>query len=236
MLPFKNIFHSTAYVIFGVFILYFFIYFLNYHYHIIAYPYPLAYREGGSMVSTDLLLQGKNPFDLSNNPQYMNVYGIFFNLLIFPFAKIWGPTILLHRIVTGFFLFACCLIIVAVLRKNKTPLLMSLAAGVMLYPFLLYPLTGASLLGPDSLGLFLFLMTFFVPHFLNYSKTSLIISLLFGLLAFYTKPYFLLGIGLTFSYIFLFKSKKKWNPIWIVFFDRFYALHLRSQPHHELLF
>jgi len=172
-------------------------------------PYPLEYREGACLLPTDLLLQGKDPFDLSNNPQSTNIYGIFYNLLVFPLAKIWGPTLLLHRLVTGFFVLACCFIVVAVLRKNKLPWLLSLAGGMTLYPFLLFPATGTPLVGPQSLGMFLFLMTFFVPYFYNYSKTSLCISLFLGILAFYSKQYFLLGVPLTASYIFLFKSKNK---------------------------
>ena len=195
-------------ILFGVLLYISFICFANYHYNIIACPYPLEYREGANILPTDLLLQGKNPFDCSNNPQSCNIYGIFYNLLLFPLAKIWGPTLLLHRIVAGFFLFACCLIIVALLRKNKIPPLLSLAGGLLLYPFLLFPRTTTPCAGPHTLGLFLFLITFFIPYLLNYSKISLIISLLSGLLAFYTKPYFLLAVFLTTSYIFLFKSKK----------------------------
>ena len=169
----------------------------------------MEYREGANFISTELLLEGKNPFDYSNNPQSANLYGIFNNLLLFPFAKIWGPTILLHRIAAGFFVLACCLIVILVLKKSGAPLLFSCAAGVMLYPFLLFPNSSTALGGPHSLGVFLFLTAFFLPYFLNYSNTSLNISILCGLLAFYTKTYFVLSIPLTASYIFLFKSKQK---------------------------
>jgi hypothetical protein len=118
-LRFANILQTAAFAIFGFFILYSYIYLLNYHYHIIACPYPLEYREGANILPTDLLLQGKNPFDYLNNPQSANLYRIFYNLLVFPFAIIWGPTLLLHRIVSGCFLYACCLIIFIILRKDK---------------------------------------------------------------------------------------------------------------------
>ena len=234
--PFKNILHTTAYTAFGVLVFYFFIYFLNYHYHILASPFSLEYREGANILPTEFLLQGKNPFDFSNNPQCTNLYGIFYNLLIFPFAKIWGATLLLHRLVAGFFLFANCLTIVIVLKKNKIPFLISCTAGVMLYPLLLFPKTTTPLAGPHTLGMFLFLMTFYVPYFYNYSKTSLSISILSGLLAFYTKPYFLLGVPLTAFYIFLFKSKKNGALYGFIFFYHFYVLCLGGQSHHELLF
>lgn len=206
--PIKNTFTAGAYTLFGACILAFLAYFINYHYHIISCPYPLEYREGAQILPTALLLEGKNPFDYANNPQFTNVYGIFNNLLLYPAAKIWGPTLLLHRIAAGFFLIASCLIIINVLRKDGLPWLFSCAAGVLLYPFLLFPDSSTPLAGPHTLGLLLFLTTFFLPYFFNYSPVSLGISLLTGTLAFYTKQYFLLGVPLTASYIFLFKSKK----------------------------
>jgi len=206
--PFKNVFRTSTYVIFGVFLFSLFVYFLNYHYHIITCLYPQDWNEGSNILPTYVMLQGKNPFDLSNNPQYANIYGILYPLLVFPLAKIWGPTLLVHRIVSGFFVFAGCLVIVFVLRKNKLPLLLSFAGGMTFYPFSIFPNTTTDLAGPHSLGLFLFLMTFFVPYLFNYSKTSLGVSILIGVLAFYTKLYCVLGIPLTALYIFLFKSKK----------------------------
>lgn len=214
-------FNRIPFIIFSIFLFISTIYFFNYHYNIIVCPYSLEYREGASLLPTYLLLHGINPFDYSNNPQFTNGYGILYNLLLFPLAKIWGPTLLLHRILTGFFLITCCLIIIAALLKNKTPILLSLTGGLLLYPFLLYPGTTTPCAGPHTLGLFLFLMGFFTPYFLNYSKTSLIISALMGILAFYTKPYFLLCIPLTASYVFLFKSKKNgllFGIIFLVFF------------------
>jgi len=53
------------------------------------------------------------------------------------------------------------------------------------------------------------LLTILMPFFLDYSYLSIFLSVLCGLLAFYTKPYFILGIPVIASYLYLFISKKK---------------------------
>ena len=194
---------------FGVSLLPFLYYFLNYHLHLITYPYPLEFRESAMILTTHLLVQGQNPFDLAHFPQATNSYGIFYSLVVYPFAKIWGPTLQVHRLFTGIFILASCLVMVCVLRKNNAPPALSWAGGLLLYPVLLYPTTTTPVAGPHSLGLFLFLLSVYIPFFLNYSWASLLISLICGLLAFYTKMYFVLGIPIICAYLLMFRSPKK---------------------------
>jgi hypothetical protein len=52
----------------------------------LASPYPLEFREGASQVMTQLLLDGKNPFSLANQPLGMNNYGIVHGVIVLPFA------------------------------------------------------------------------------------------------------------------------------------------------------
>ena len=56
------------------------------------------------MTSTDALVKGLNPYDMSLQPQLMNQYGIIYPLLVWPWAKIFGTTMLIHRMVTAFFI------------------------------------------------------------------------------------------------------------------------------------
>ncbi len=202
-------FSSWLYFIGGASLLPFLFNFLNYHYHLITFAVPLEFRESAMIYTTHLLLQGQNPFDLAHFPQATNSYGIVYSLVVYPFAKIWGPTLQIHRLFTGIFILASCLMLVAVLKKNKAPAVVSLSGGLMLYPLLLYPTTTTPVAGPHSLGVCLFLLTVYIPFFYNYSGASLIVSLVAGLLAFYTKMYFVLGIPIMCAYLFLYQSKKK---------------------------
>jgi hypothetical protein len=78
---------------------------------------------------------------------------------------------------------------------------------LILYASLLYRYTSVS--KPDGLGFFLFLLSTFIVYLLRYSNRSLVLSVLFGIAAFYTKPYFVLSIPYLILYLFLFVSKKK---------------------------
>jgi len=175
----------------------------------ITYPYALELREGAMLVSTDLLVKGRNPFAWEEQPQHTNIYGIFYHIVIYPFAKIWSANNLVHRSVTAVFILGSCFIIGLVLKRLKVPFYHIFPAATLLYAFLLFPGTTTPFAGPHSLGLFLFLLSVFIPWFKNYSPMSLGISLAAGILAFYTKPYFILGLPFLTCYLFLFISKKK---------------------------
>ena len=100
-------------------LVYFFLRIFIYHYELIVYPYSATLREAALQSSTSLLLRGINPYGLEQMPQYTNVYGIVYPLLVMPFAKIWGATLPVHRAVTAMFMFACCALLFVVLRKKK---------------------------------------------------------------------------------------------------------------------
>jgi len=68
----------------------------------IAKDYPLEYREFGVIFSTDLLLQGYNPYSIDLQPVAMNAYGIIYNMLVLPLAQVWGSTPFAHRVVSCF--------------------------------------------------------------------------------------------------------------------------------------
>lgn len=180
-----------------------------YHVTLVAYPFPNEYREGAMMTTTQGLVAGVNPFALENQPQYMNDYGILYSLVTYPFAKIFGVTMLVHRIVTAFFILACCVLIGWVMRRLGTDWLLNALACVFLYAFLLYPTTTTPLVNPSALGLFIFLLALFVPWACRFSYASLLLSAVLGLLGYYTKPYFALSVPMIAGYLFLFGSKRK---------------------------
>lgn len=200
---------KTSQIVFAIFLIFFAIRLFLYHYHLVIFPYSAMLREGAMMTSTDALVKGLNPYAMALQPQYVNEYGIIYPLLVWPLAKIFGTTILIHRIVTAISILISCLLIFLVLVRMRIPILLNIWAILMLYSSLLYPGTSTPCIDPAATGMFLFLVTIFVPWFCRYSYKSLIISMLCGILAFYTKPYLVLGIPIIGSYLFLFVSKEK---------------------------
>ena len=196
-------------VLFAFSLLYFAFQLIHYHYYLTTCPYPIMYREGHIMATTVKLLHGVNPYNFVLEPQYSNLYGIVYPLFVLPFANLFGVNLIVHRAITAFFIFATCTVIFLVLYKKKTPLLLNIWAVLVLYASLLFPLTTTPCVDPAATGLFFMLLTIFIPFFLDFSYLSFFFSILCGALAFYCKAYFLLGLPIMVSYLFLFVSKKK---------------------------
>ncbi|MEO5357664.1 MAG: hypothetical protein H7844_10250 [Nitrospirae bacterium YQR-1] len=186
----------------------------NYHVSLIYYPHQVDVAELEMVLSTDLLLKGKNPYDFVNHPMYLNCYGIVYNYMTLPVHKILsfmypglsGIFILSHRMTAGIFIVLSVMLTAAIMYSLKYKLIFIYGAAVIQYVSLLFLCT--PLTRPDSLGTFLYLLSIAVPWRLNYSKNSVIASIILGLLAFYTKGYFVIGVLIVISYIFLFLSKK----------------------------
>lgn len=190
---------------------------LAYHYRFIVYPFPNEYREGAMMTTTAGLVRGVNPFDLQNQPQYMNDYGIFYPLVVYPFAKIFGVTMAVHRVVTAFFIWAICGLMLGVMRRLKADLLLQLTAVVMFYACALYPGTTTPMANPSALGVFLFLCALLIPWSRGFSWPTLLLSAVLGILGYYTKPYCLLSVPMLAVYLFFFVSKRKAVWFFLVF-------------------
>lgn len=180
----------------------------GFNYKMLLVDSPQEYRENASILTTDLLLKGENPFSLKNQPAYTNTHGILYNLAVFPFAKILGSTYTVHRAISAFFILASCLLFYYFLRRQKIAVYSAVIACALLYIQLVtggFDITSR----PDSLGFFLFLLSFIIPVISNYSKTGLVLSVILSVLAFLAKPYFIVGIAYFVIYLFIFKSKIK---------------------------
>jgi len=184
--------------------LFWFVYFCFAAIHI---PYPIEYREGASQVMTQILLTGGNPFSLEHHPLSMNNYGIGYNLVVFPFAKPFGNTLIVHRSVSVFFLFASLFLIASVVWKLKQDLLVSIISCI----FITIGLAGRGGLGafPSALGAFLFLSAILIPSLYSFRFSSLVCSAVLAIMAYYTKPYFVIAFGIVAIYTFTFVSKRK---------------------------
>lgn len=182
---------------------------LIYHFQLIFNPYPLEYREGVILLTTDLILKGENPYSFAHQPSAVNMYGIFYNWLILPLAKFLGPTAWLHRFYSAVFIIGSCGLLAWILKKEKVSWGLWPGALLIFYATLIFPVTTTACAGPHSLGLFLFLLSIVIAKFTDYSYKGLFLSLIVGILGFYSKPYAILAVPVLAAYLFLFVSKKK---------------------------
>lgn len=183
------------------------LHFICVHSKIITFPYQLELREGNTQLTTHAFLNGINPYAIPNNPLYINIYGVLFNLVMLPFAKLMGNTLQLHRLLNGFFILIQAAIIIKVMRTQKSSWLVALLAACFIWLGQLYFST--PLARPDALGGILFLLAIFIPWLHQFDFKSLTLSIVLGVLAYQTKFYFLLSIVIIASYLFLFVSKKR---------------------------
>ena len=204
---FSKYIYTVGWLLFFLYLCDFCVQLISYHYQLIIYPYPLEVREGAMLVTTNLLLQNINPYNLEQMPLATNVYGIFYHLIVYPLAQLWGPTFMVHRAVSGSAIILSCGLIALFLRKHNVRWIYSFAAALLLYALWLFHSTPIA--KPDALGGLFFLLSVFLPVLLRYTSFSLVLSIVFGIFAFYTKPYFLFGILCVGSYVFLFVSKQK---------------------------
>src|SRR5688572_20043628 len=172
----------------------------------ISIPYPIELREGAAQVMTGFLLSRNNPFVLENQPLAMNNYGLGYNMVVAPFAVLFGNTLSVHRSITFTFILLSSLAGFTVIQKIKGDVAPASACAA----FIIIGLIARGGIGafPSAMGTFLFLMTLVIPFLKGFNHTSLMFSILFSIAAFYTKAYFILGFGIVASYLFLFVSKK----------------------------
>ena len=177
------------------------------HVRLIQAEYPQDYAENATYFSTVLLLEGKNPWALANQPQFANVYGILYNLVALPAAAVFGCSFALHRTLSALCLLLCCLMIGLSLRRYRVPLLLAIIAPIIFYQQ--YMPTYQSNVKPDNLGLLLFLGALLYPWYRRFSPSSLLVSGTLAVLALYTKVYFAVALIYVAVYVFLFESVRK---------------------------
>jgi hypothetical protein len=196
-------------------ILVLFSWFVYFSFSTIAIPYQIEYREGAAQVMTQILLRGGNPFSLEYQPLGMNNYGIGYNLLVLPFAKLFGNTLMVHRGISFFFLLASLLFVARIIFLLKKDSLISVLCGL----FIVVVLAGRGGLGafPSAMGTFLYLSGIFIPFIYSFRYPSLIASALLSIMAYYTKPYFVICFLVVAVYTFVFISKRK-GVVYSLFF------------------
>lgn len=164
-----------------------------------AIEWPFEYREFAGVSFTGALLDGMNPYALEHVPSFTNVYGPLQNLLVWPFAALAGNGFQVHRLVSLSFLGAGAVLFYYLVRRGRGGSALAVCAAAL---FLLAQTDDvAGLARPDALGMFLFLAALALLVRSNVAgPTTLASSALLVVLAFFTKPYFIVAgpIGATF--------------------------------------
>jgi hypothetical protein len=193
--------------IFLVFVAVFVIALAYNHAQLISHAFPLDYNEGGMLVTTSTILEGGNPYSIASQPTHISLYPVLYNIVVAPVASVFGNTFELHRAVSGLFILACCALCFYLCRRESAAVVESLSAAAILYAALLYYSTPVA--STNSFGLFLFLSAITVPWVNGFSTRSLAVAIVLGMLAFYTKQYFVACLGYVALYMFLAVSKKR---------------------------
>jgi 4-amino-4-deoxy-L-arabinose transferase-like glycosyltransferase len=177
------------------------------HVMLISHEYPLDYNEAGMLVTTSTIAKGDNPFSLESQPSRISLYPVLYNILVAPLSVVLGNTLELHRAIVALFVIACCVLCFYLCRRESVGRTESFVAAALCYAALLFYSTPIA--STNSLGLFFFLLAITVPWVHGFSTRSLAVTILLGILAFYTKQYFVACLGYVSLYMFLADSKKR---------------------------
>lgn len=180
---------------------------LHNHWQTIFFELPLDYNETASLTVTATIVEGGNPYSLESQPSRTSLYPVLINIVVAPLTKLFGNTMQLHRVVSAIFIAATCMLLFAVSFRESRSVRDSFAAAILIYASFLFYSTPIS--GPNAIGLFFFFASLAIPWLFGFSRTSLFAALVAGLLAFYSKQYFVAGLGYVALYMFLVVSKKR---------------------------
>jgi len=186
----------------------FFVRTFNYHCAIMSLNSPQEYREDTLVLFTARIFDKKPIFTASTMPAYTNGYGMLYSYVVAALAKFAGLSYVLHRFVSALFMFACFIWLYKIARRIGGDWLTAFLGILMLYQYMAFS-TVENGARPDSLGMFLFFVTVFIPWYGKFSYVSLGVSVVTSILAFYTKPYFVLGVVYVGTYLLLNRQIKK---------------------------
>jgi hypothetical protein len=167
--------------------------------------YPIYCREAHEVFSTSLLLQGKNPYSIEHHPALMHCYGIVHALIAWPPSILFGHSVQFQRLISCAAILGSTSLLYWVLRVGETPRHLAISGALLLLTQLTF--STAISAKPDGLGLFLLLASLVVPVVADFRLTSLAFSAAFIVIAYFTKPYFIIGAPLVAGYLFCFRSK-----------------------------
>ena len=177
------------------------------HIRMIFSPAPQEMREGAVVWITRLLLEGRNPYDLSELPASANVYGIFYHLVALPLALIFGNGFTVHRTVSALSILGACLLLYRLLRRERVDPVFASCGVLLFYASSLYFV--APLARPDSLGVLLSLASMTLVFRDRVTPGAFLIGLGFALMALATKVYLAYPPFVMAAYVFVYVSRPR---------------------------
>lgn len=177
------------------------------HLRLILSPAPQEMREGGELVITQFLLQGRNPYALAELPAGTDVYGILYNLLVTPFAVLFGNSLAVHRTVSGAAILAACFLVQRMLRQRGTEPGLAIAGALLFYLASIYFV--APLARPDGLALLLSVASIAVLYREELSFGRFGLGLALAVAALFTKLYLAYPPFVLAAYWFLFRARRR---------------------------
>lgn len=157
------------------------------HLRMIASSAPQEMREGAAVWITRLMLEGRNIYALDELPASTNVYGIVYHLVVLPFARVFGNGYPVHRVVSAIAIAGSCGLIYRFLIRRGTDRLVAVVGVIVFYMSSLYFV--APLARPDSLGVFLSLLSASLAFEPEVSTGRFLLSLAVAMTALLTKLY-----------------------------------------------
>ena len=177
------------------------------HLRMVASPAPQEMREGASLWITRLLLEGRNPYAIEELPASTDVYGIFYYLVVQPFARLVGNGYPVHRAISALSILGACVLLYRLLRRRGTDRVLAAVGTLLFYASCLYFV--APVARPDGLGVFLSLLSITWLFDPEVTPARFAVGLLVALLALLTKVYLAYPPFVMAAYVFLYVSRPR---------------------------
>ena len=208
------------------------------------WPYQHEFREAAMSATTYAILKGINPFSLSAQPNYANVYGALFPIFSIPFTFTLAPenSFLATRIFSSLLLIVDAILLGWWIFR-KTDIALAVPLTVL---FLYQELFACSMSYPMVLGMFFLILPLAIVDVYGASAKALYLGILAGVLGFLSKQYYLIS-SIWIALISLFKLRLKdfiicisllLFALWLVFFcyTKFFpALFINTVLHHVVI-
>ena len=157
--------------------------------------------------STQLLLEGRNPYAVAEQPNFLNAYGFLYNWIVLSLAWVFGGSFMVHRCVSAALLVLASWVLYSLLRASRLPRSISLVLSIILLMNLYHDVALAS--RPDSLVVLIVVGTAWAAFTYRFSFSVLFWCQLVSLLGFYGKAYAVLPFASISLYAFLFVNWRR---------------------------
>ncbi len=184
------------------------------HLRIIAFAYPLDYRENTDFYRALLVAAERNLYDSSALPFSHGQYGFVFDYLAAPLMLLLGPGLAPTRLLAALAIVLTALLLALYAKRRTGDRLLTFAVFALVYVSS-FSHPGIFLGFPNALGSFFFLLSVMLPLLGSFSTGALAAGIAAALLGFYTKIYFGLGPAFLVAYLVVLRAwgKAAWYAL-----------------------